>query len=471
MKFIKKHIKTLCVFLGIFVFYTFIVFLSLYSNNQLYVLTPFNTFFYFLSIAIISSIGAGIFHLFQLKAAKNKKKYLEEKLKFSQNNISNNFTTNNSTVNNTVEIKSDNNISNINANSEEEQAPEEKTFDTHIDYLDYINITVNGKKLDLTSDDYEDDADEEDYTYQPNYPLYNSFVAIDFETATNEYRSACSLGLVKVVNNQVVSEEYYVFQPPENKYFKDNILIHNITPEMTENLETFPSVWNKIKHHFENNYIVAHNAIFDMSVLKATLDFYNIDMPEFWYFDSIPASSTYCKGVGRKLNERCEFLNIPLEHHNALFDAKGCAQLVLYSLNKVNIAINELVINKKLLHSFSDIILKETYNFGNKSHKSEITVKEVTSNIDEDEIEENDYISGKTFVFTGQLAHFTREEAFEEVLLNGGYVKDNVSKKVDYLVNTNSRQTTKVKKALEQQEKGHHIQIINERQFLAMLDN
>ena len=456
MKFVKKIIKEYPVSSYSFIFFGIFCCFSAGSNiiSQNQKLNIFLILGYIFAILLFATICSFPFLLIEciLKEIK-RRATINEKWKAKK-----------------IDIKTNNKVSIITADMEEQKI-EEDTSDTHIDYLDYINITVNGKKLDLTSDDYEDDADEEDYTYQPNYPLYNSFVAIDFETATNEYRSACSLGLVKVVNNQVVSEEYYVFQPPENKYFKDNILIHNITPEMTENLETFPSVWNKIKHHFENNYIVAHNAIFDMSVLKATLDFYNIDMPEFWYFDSIPASSTYCKGVGRKLNERCEFLNIPLEHHNALFDAKGCAQLVLYSLNKVNIAINELVINKKLLHSFSDIILKETYNFGNKSHKSEITVKEVTSNIDEDEIEENDYISGKTFVFTGQLAHFTREEAFEEVLLNGGYVKDNVSKKVDYLVNTNSRQTTKVKKALEQQEKGHHIQIINERQFLAMLDN
>jgi DNA polymerase-3 subunit epsilon len=54
----------------------------------------------------------------------------------------------------------------------------------------------------------------------------NTFVALDFETA-NRYRdSACSIGLVRVENNQVVEKVSYLIRPPRKQFeFTD---IHGI---------------------------------------------------------------------------------------------------------------------------------------------------------------------------------------------------------------------------------------------------
>ena len=47
-------------------------------------------------------------------------------------------------------------------------------------------------------------------------------------------------------------------------------------------------------------------------------------------------------------------------------------------------------------------------------------------------------LSGRTFVLTGTLPDWTREEATERILAAGGRVTSSVSKKTDYLVSGDS---------------------------------
>ena len=77
------------------------------------------------------------------------------------------------------------------------------------------------------------------------------YIAIDFETANSKPTSACSIGLVGVVNDKVVLEEYYLINPQEefNPY---NIEIHHILPTDVEGEDTFDKVWEKIKGYFND---------------------------------------------------------------------------------------------------------------------------------------------------------------------------------------------------------------------------
>ena len=73
-------------------------------------------------------------------------------------------------------------------------------------------------------------------------------------------------------------------------------------------------------------------------------------------------------------------------------------------------------------------------------------------------------LSGKTFVITGTLSRFTRNEAKELILKNGGKVTGSVSKKTDYLLAGEAAGS----KLLKAQELGIHI--LSEQEFLNLLE-
>jgi len=72
-------------------------------------------------------------------------------------------------------------------------------------------------------------------------------------------------------------------------------------------------------------------------------------------------------------------------------------------------------------------------------------------------------LAGKTFVFTGSLKTYSREEAKEKVRELGGEVSESVSKKIDFLV-VGENPGSKLQKA-----KKLGIKIIGEKEFLAMI--
>ena len=103
-----------------------------------------------------------------------------------------------------------------------------------------------------------------------------NFVAIDFETANEKRNSPCSIGIVVVKDGKIVDRIYHLIKPKEMRFLPINIGIHGIRPRMVENELEFDKVWEKIKEYFNNSLVIAHNASFDISVLRRTLELYKI---------------------------------------------------------------------------------------------------------------------------------------------------------------------------------------------------
>lgn len=300
-----------------------------------------------------------------------------------------------------------------------------------------------------------------------------TITVIDFETATYNYNSACSIGIAVLKGAEIIDKQYFLIQPPNNFYIDSNIAIHHIKPEDTKNAELFPAVWEKIKHLFKNTFVAAHNAIFDMTVLKTTLNYYGIEQPNFQYINTM-AVSGYCiptgTNVGKSLDARCEYFGITLDnHHNALCDAVAAAQLILCNLQQSHYKTVATFIrsNPSYLKNYNDVKIKPTAVV---KHFNKVDVKEIAAATSVNEEKDADF-DGKTFVITGEFKTMTREQALSVVVARGGTIKNSVSKKVDILVNADNRTSTKTKRAEELQTEGHNIKIINEEQFMRMLEN
>ncbi|HZH86231.1 MAG TPA: 3'-5' exonuclease [Brumimicrobium sp.] len=157
-----------------------------------------------------------------------------------------------------------------------------------------------------------------------------SFSAIDFETATRHH--ICSVGIVTFENGIIVDEFHTLIQPPNNEYNWHNIQVHGITERDTVNTARFNEVYPEIKKRLFGRMVVAHNESFDRGVLSKTMRDYNIDYSDLNISEVWECTLKIYRAKGYKpanLNACCEKHGIELQHHQALSDARACAELYL----------------------------------------------------------------------------------------------------------------------------------------------
>lgn len=157
------------------------------------------------------------------------------------------------------------------------------------------------------------------------------FVGIDFETANSNPLSACAVGLVVFNAGEVVFEFESLIKPPkkygEFNYF--NTTIHKIKKNDVKDAMSWKDIYPIIQPYLKNSLLVAHNAGFDIRVLKSLNKYYELNLPKSDYFCSVELSRQVLPYLtNHKLNTVSDFLEIQLDHHNAKSDALACAMIV-----------------------------------------------------------------------------------------------------------------------------------------------
>ncbi|MFN6178102.1 MAG: 3'-5' exonuclease [Flavobacteriales bacterium] len=157
------------------------------------------------------------------------------------------------------------------------------------------------------------------------------FLALDFETATAQPDSPCELGIAIVRGGVVREVRNWLIKPPQWPYFSPyNIAVHGITPKDVAQAPRWRDIWQEVADLLHDNVVVAHNAAFDMSVLRSTLAAQGLAHPMFQYFCSVSMARKVWPGrTSYGLGPMCAFHGIPLKHHRAGNDAEATAELVL----------------------------------------------------------------------------------------------------------------------------------------------
>jgi DNA polymerase III subunit epsilon len=158
----------------------------------------------------------------------------------------------------------------------------------------------------------------------------NTFTAIDFETATAYH--PCSVGIVTVEEGIIVDEFVTLIQPPNNYYNPFNIQVHGIYPRDTANAKTFLEIFPEIEKRLKNRVVVAHNESFDRNVLSKTMALNGLKYEDLNIGSRWECTVKIYKAKGfkpAKLSDCCRIMNIALDHHEALSDARACAKLYL----------------------------------------------------------------------------------------------------------------------------------------------
>lgn len=162
---------------------------------------------------------------------------------------------------------------------------------------------------------------------------------IDFETANASAASACSIGIIVFEDGVVLHEAVHLIQPHRSvRYFApENIAIHGIEPEMVANQPEFDELWPSLYPWLDKGVVAAHHAPFDVGVLNALLTLYGLSKPLCTVIDTVEiARKVYPHLPNHRLNTVCNYLEIPLNHHEALSDARGAALIVLNAMAHLN---------------------------------------------------------------------------------------------------------------------------------------
>ena len=163
-------------------------------------------------------------------------------------------------------------------------------------------------------------------------PPYTSdtWVAFDFETATREATSACALGIAVVEGGDIVRTESWLIQPPFNEYEYRNTLIHGLGPEDTALAPDFAEAWWEIQHFLAMGPLLAHNAAFDIRVLRALIARHELTTPAYEYVCTVSLARKAFPELRRHtLDTMCDHCGIALRHHDAASDAEACARVAL----------------------------------------------------------------------------------------------------------------------------------------------
>lgn len=160
------------------------------------------------------------------------------------------------------------------------------------------------------------------------------FIAIDFETATAKRASICEAGICVVKDGKIVETKSWFVKPPFNEYSIFNIQIHGIRPRDTMFAPDFSKVWEEILEYLkETPVLVAHNASFDISCIRKSLEYYGLKKPDLVYYCSLKAARHLYGFCCNSLDYLCKQFGIPEgTHHRAGDDAEMCARLFLQQI-------------------------------------------------------------------------------------------------------------------------------------------
>lgn len=155
------------------------------------------------------------------------------------------------------------------------------------------------------------------------------FVAFDVETPNRMSNRMSAIGITVIEDGEIV-KEFYSLVNPETHFDYFNIQLTGISKETVWNAPTFPEVWKEIEPIMSEGLLVAHNAVFDLCVLKKCLKDYCLEWkPYVRYLCTVQMGKRILPGMSHKLNVLCDYYGVSLNHHQAASDSRACAEILL----------------------------------------------------------------------------------------------------------------------------------------------
>ena len=281
------------------------------------------------------------------------------------------------------------------------------------------------------------------------------FVAVDVETANSDCSSICQIGIVQYQEG-IITGEWETYINPQDLFNPVNTYIHGIDGTKVKNAPILPDISDTIYHYMNNTIAVCHTH-FDRTALNQAFEKYSLEPPNSNWLDSARvARRTWkqfaCSGYG--LANICNEIGYAFKHHDALQDAKAAAHIIIKAIEESGVD----------LHSWFKEVEKRI------KHKSNKQIIPVASNPD-------GYLYGTNIVFTGALK-MPRSLASKLAAEAGCSIQKSVNRNTNIVVIgiqdmtrlAGKDKSNKQIRATKLIAEGYDIQIINEKDFIELID-
>jgi DNA polymerase-3 subunit epsilon len=298
-------------------------------------------------------------------------------------------------------------------------------------------------------------------------------VVIDFETASTR-ATPCQLAALRFRDGaEIDAMTTFIFQPPEC-FAGFNIGLHGITPRAVAEAPTWGEVLGRLLEFSEGAPLVAHNASFDLGVVRDACDLNGLEWPNLSYTCTISISRMVWQRLpSYSLPLLCSALKIPVDpnlSHDALYDSRLAGEVLNRAMAEKGVAgLPELL--ECTFVRFGE--LSPDGWFG--SHLRLSTAAGIPqANVEADQ---DSPLYGKVVVFTGELA-MVRREAWSLVAEAGGQPAGNMTKTTDILVcgyqdmirlASGETKSGKLRRAEALHAGGQQLEILTERDFFRLL--
>ena len=300
-----------------------------------------------------------------------------------------------------------------------------------------------------------------------------SFACIDFETANYHRSSACQLGAVIVSDGTVQRSSSWLIRPEPFTFESICVSKHGITAERVDECQTFGDLWPAISEFIGDSRLVAHNAGFDMSVLRQTLTAYDQPIPSREYLCTVQIARTLWRYPSNSLPFLAAAFGIELKHHDALSDAMACAQILLRAMAEINTKDSEAFVENLPI---SPGVLETSWGYQPPCSHVRRQAPESIRDFYSGRLAS---LQGRTVSTTGTLGRgISRDHLKELVAAAGGEFQASPKKTTQLFVvgNVDARTlatgeslSSKHRRALQLFESGSGIEIVSADDFLEML--
>lgn len=279
------------------------------------------------------------------------------------------------------------------------------------------------------------------------------FFALDVETANVDRSSICQIGLVLFKNGKE-AYSWNTLVNPESEFDDYNSSVHGIFSEDVETAPKYSEIHSAISEMVEGQ-IVVHHSSFDRTAFNRRFVRSGVKPFSCMWLDNTAVVRRVWKEFSRKgynLKNLSREFQIPLNHHDALSDARAAGIIFSKALSVSNTNPEDWLVR------FRDPI--------NASAAKPIAR----------EGREGGMFFGESIVFTGSLREARSDCAAKAVSL-GFTVQNGITKKTSYLcvgiqdatVLGGHSKSSKHRKAEKYQNEGQDIVIISEDDFWDMI--